>query len=103
MTRFASILSLLLLSACGSNDVPTPAPFKELFSSWAMQTPNKGDIVDLTGASFAGSFSLKFTLIAGGECDCTLAISGSETKGTIDLLACTFKSGSASSDPGCAT
>lgn len=99
----SGILALLFLafSSCGKTE-PATAASKDLFSSWARQSP-AGFILDLTNMGF-GSSSLRLFISSPttGQCDCIVAIAGIQSSGQLVLSACSFVTGTGT-DPGCAS
>lgn len=103
------MLFAFILGACGGgSDSPSVNSVgtgnKDLFSSWAEQSPRQGTIVDFTGMSFSGPHRWReFFPNSLGACDCVIAFSGTESSGTIVVADCQFNFNTGSFDPGCTT
>lgn len=109
-TAILLALAMLILPACGKGtpqpdwaalraQAPSPTA-KDLFSSWARQSP-AGFILDLSSSHF-GSNALRLFISSpvSAQCDCVLAISGSQDAGQVVITGCSFVAGSGT-DPDC--
>lgn len=92
------LLILLGFCSCGGSDSSTPTS-KDLFSSWAEQTGGGASVLDFTGCKF-GTQAYAIT-VAGGKCNCMLAIAGTESAGNLVLNDCSYSG--TGTDPGCSS
>lgn len=97
------MLFILSLAACGNDDASTSpvSTAKNLFSSWAED--GSTFVLDLTQGTF-GTAPMSFIVTAGGYCDCSITIGGTQSHGNAVMYNCSYRAGTgAGSDPGCSS